>query len=85
MVREYLPALDEGRVQGGASGRRISPTDPQASYTAGHRARDVCACSTNDLADIKHGIIVDVEATTANRAAEVNSARTIACPWNFNA
>jgi transposase len=76
-VREYLEALDAGRAQAGASGRRISPTDPEASYTAAHRARGVYAYSTNYLADIKHGIIVDVEATTANRAREVESAQTM--------
>jgi len=76
-VREYLQALDGGRAQVGASGRRISPTDPQASYTAAHRARGIYAYSTNYLADIQHGIIVDVEATTANRAEEVNSAKTM--------
>jgi len=45
-VREYLEALDNGEAQGGASGRRISPTDPAASYTAAHRARGVYAYST---------------------------------------
>ncbi len=33
-VREYLAALEEGSAQVGATGRRISPTDPAASYTA---------------------------------------------------
>jgi transposase len=76
-VGEYLEALDEGRAQVAASGRRISPTDPESSYTAAHRARGVYAYSTNYLADIQHGIIVDVEGTTANRAREVESARTM--------
>jgi len=32
-VRENLEALEEDRAQANASGRRISPTDPAASYT----------------------------------------------------
>jgi hypothetical protein len=70
-VHEYLDALEEGSAQAGASGRRTSPTDPAASYTAAHRAKGVYAYSTNYLVDTDHGIIVDVEATTANRAREV--------------
>jgi len=64
-VREYLSAQEEDRAQAGASGRRISPIDPAASYTAAHRAKGVYAYSTNYLVDTDHGIIVDVEATTA--------------------
>ncbi|MEJ2094959.1 MAG: IS1182 family transposase [Gammaproteobacteria bacterium] len=74
-VREYLEALDEGSAQVGASGRRISPTDPAASYTAAHRAKGVYAYSTNYLVDIRHGIIMDTEATPANLAREVDSTR----------
>jgi transposase len=74
-VREYLSALEEDRAQAGASGRRISPIDPVASYTAAHRAKGVYAYSTNYLVDTDHGIIVDVEATTANRSREVESSR----------
>jgi transposase len=76
-VREYLSALEEDRAQAGASGRRISPTDPAASYTAAHRAKGVYAYSTNYLVDTDHGIIVDVEATTANRSREVESTKTM--------
>ena len=57
------------------SGRRISPTDPAASYTAAHRAKGIYAYSTNYLVDTDHGIIVDVEATTANRAREIESTK----------
>jgi transposase len=76
-VREYLEALDEGSAQAGASGRKVSPTDPAASYTAAHRARGVYAYSTNYLVDTDHGIIMDVEATTANRTREVESTKTM--------
>jgi transposase len=76
-VREYLEALEEDRAQAGPSGRRISPTDPEASYTAAHRARGIYAYSTNYLVDTDHGIIVDVEATTANRSKEVESTKAM--------
>jgi transposase len=76
-VREYLEALDKGDAQAAASGRRISPTDPAASYTAAHRARGIYAYSSNYLVDTDHGIIVDVEATTANRSWEVESTKTM--------
>ena len=76
-VREYLQALDKGEAQVGASGRRISPTDPAASYTAAQRAKGIYAYSTNYLVDTDHGIIVDVEATTANRSREVESTKTM--------
>lgn len=66
MVREYLPALDEGRVQGGASGRRISPTDPAASYTAAHRARGSYVYSTHVLVDTDHGISVAAAIISVN-------------------
>ena len=70
-----LRCMAEGLV--GASGRRISQTDPEASYTAAHRARGIYAYSTNYLVDTDHGIIVDVEATTANRSREVESTKTM--------
>ena len=76
-VREYLEALEEGSAQVGASGRRISSTDPAASYTTAHRARGIYAYSTIYLIDTDHGIIVDVEATTANRACEVESTKSM--------
>ena len=76
-VREYLSALEEDRAQAATSGRRISPTDPAACYTAAHRAKGVYAYSTNYLVDTDHGIIVDVEATTANRSREVESTKAM--------
>ena len=76
-VREYLAALEEGSAQVGATGRRISPTDPAASYTAAHRARGIYAYSTNYLIDTDHGIIMDVEPSTANRTQEAESTKTM--------
>ena len=76
-VREYLTALEEDRAQAATSGHRISPTDPAASYTAVHRSKGVYAYSTNYLVDTDHGIIVDVDATTANRSREVESTKAM--------
>ena len=56
----------------------ISPTDPAARYTASaNLGRCCCAHPDNPLAiDLKHAVIVDVEATTTIRQAEVGAAKT---------
>jgi len=73
-VREYLEAIDEDVIKT-QSTRKISPTDPAASYTAAPGGPAFYAYSTNYLADTDHGIIVDVEPSTANRAQEVESTK----------
>ena len=73
-VREYLEALDEDDSQASSS-RKISPTDPAASYTAAPGGPAFYAYSTNYLADTQHGIIMDVASTTANRRDEVESTK----------
>ena len=75
-VREYLEAIDEDNTQTKAT-RKVSPTDPAASYTAAPGGPAFYAYSTNYLIDTKGGIIMDVEATPANRTFEVDSARTM--------
>ncbi len=72
-VREYLEALDEGAKPA----RRISMTDPAARWTAAPGGPAFFAYSTNYLVDTEAGVIVDVEATTANRNDEVASAKTM--------
>ena len=57
--------------------KRISPTDPAARYTAAANSAPVYAYSDNYLVDLKHAVIVDVEATTAIRQAEVGTAKTM--------
>jgi hypothetical protein len=47
---------------------RISQADPGASYTAAPGGPAFYAYSDNYLIDTAHGIIMDVEATTANKA-----------------
>ncbi len=76
-VREYLEALDEDALPTNQLARKVSATDPAASYTAAPGGPAFYAYSTNYLVDTDHGIIVDVEPTTANRAQEVESTKTM--------
>jgi transposase len=76
-VREYLEAIDKDDALSGTSTRKVSPTDPAASYTAAPGGPAFYAYSTNYLADTDHGIIVDVEPSTANRAQEAETTRTM--------
>ena len=78
-IEEYLAALDDAAF-GGASDvtpRYLSPTDPAARWTAATRGPAVFAYSANYLIDLDHAIIVDVEASSAIRTAEVSAARTM--------
>src|SRR5579863_2305678 len=78
-VAEYLSVLDDAAF-GGATPvepKAISPTDPAARYTAAADAPAVYAYSDNYLIDLKHAVIMDVEATTAIRQAEVGAAKTM--------
>jgi len=72
-VKEYLSVLDAGAEPA----KRISLTDPQARWTAALDAPAFFAYSDNVLADVKAGIILDVEATPAHRTSEVNSTKTM--------
>ena len=76
-VREHLEGLDEDDSQAGKSARKISPTDPAASYTAAPGGPAFYAYSTNYLLDNEHGIIMDVESTKANRTQEAESTKTM--------
>ncbi len=75
-VREYLQALD-GEPLAQVMPKNISLTDPQARWTAAPGGPAFYAYSTNYLVDVEHGVIVDVEATPANRAVEVESTKTM--------
>jgi len=74
-VREYLAALDAGELPEAAP-KKISLTDPMARWTAA-TGPAFYAYSTNYLADIAYGVIVDVEATHAHRIPEVESTRVM--------
>jgi hypothetical protein len=78
-VREYLAVLDDAAF-GAATPvvpKFISPADPAARWTAAYGGQAFFAYATNYLIDLKHAVIMDVEATTAVRQAEVGAARTM--------
>jgi transposase len=75
-VREYLEALDEEALAGTLP-RRISLTDPQSSWTGATGDQPFFAYSTNYLIDTEHGVILDVEATSVNHTAEVDSTKVM--------
>ncbi|OAJ52844.1 transposase [Paraburkholderia ginsengiterrae] len=85
-VREYLEELEVANPAGTEAAnttetltqpKRISLTDPAAHWTAAKGSPAFFAYSTNCLIDLQAGIIVDVEATPANRSHEVESTRTM--------
>src|SRR4051812_8469126 len=76
-VHEYLAVLDDAAF-GAATEvipKFVSPADPAARWTGAHGGQAFFAYSTNYLIDTDHAIIVDVEATTAIRQAEVLAAK----------
>jgi transposase len=73
-VREYLDALED---EPQAQPRKLSLTDPEARWTAAPGGPAFYAYSTNYLIDVENGVIVDVEATPANRAMEVESMKAM--------
>jgi transposase len=78
-VTEYLAVLDDAAF-GGATPvepKFVSPTDPAARWTAARGGPAVYAYADNYLIDLKHAVIMDVEATTAVRQAEVTAAKTM--------
>ncbi|KRB67718.1 IS1182 family transposase [Noviherbaspirillum sp. Root189] len=74
-VREYLAALEKVNPLPEAP-KYISLTDPATSWTA-IAGPGMFAYSTNYLVDVKAGIIVDVEPSSSNHAAEANATRTM--------
>jgi transposase len=76
-VEEYLAVLDNAAF-GAATDvapKFLSPADPAARWTGAHGGQAFFAYSTNYLIDADNAIIVDVEATTAIRQAEVLAAK----------
>jgi transposase len=76
-VKEYLAVLDDAAF-GAATDvvpKFVSPADPAARWTGAHGGQAFFAYSTNYLIDADNAIIVDVEATTAIRQAEVLAAK----------
>jgi hypothetical protein len=78
-VAEYLSVLNDAAF-GGATPvepKAISPTDPAARYTASANSVAGYAYSDKYVIDLKHAVIMDVEATTTIRQAEVGAAKTM--------
>ena len=74
-VREYLAVLDDAAF-GAATPvvpKFVSPADPAARWTGANGGLAFFAYCNNYLIDLKHAVIVDVEATTAIRQAEVTA------------
>jgi transposase len=74
-VREYLAVLDDAAF-GAATPvvpKFISPADPGSRWTGANGGLAFFAYCTNYLIDLKHAVIVDVEASTAVRQAEVTA------------
>jgi len=78
-IAEYLEALHEdgSSIAPPTPPKRVSQTDPLARWTCAPGGPAYYAYSTNYLIDTEAGIILDVEATPANRAQEVASTRTM--------
>jgi transposase len=76
-VREYLAVLDDAAF-GAATPvvpKFISIADPASRWTGANGGLAFFAYCTNYLIDLKHAVIMDVEATTAVRQAEVTAQR----------
>jgi len=76
-VNEYLALLDDAAFGAATevTPKFIAPADPATRWTAAHRGPAFFAYSANYLIDTNNAIIVDVEATTAIRQAEVLAAK----------
>jgi transposase len=75
-VSEYLEGIEaDGRPE--TMRKNISITDPAAEWTCAPGGPAFFAYSTNYLVDVRVGVIVDVEATSAHRTKEVNATRTM--------
>jgi hypothetical protein len=78
-VREYLDVLDDA-AWGAASDTQpklVSRSDPASQWTGALKGLAFFAYATNYLIDLKHAVIVDVEATRAIRTAETGAVRTM--------
>jgi len=78
-VEEYLAVLDDAAF-GGATPvvpKYLAPADPASRWTGANGGMAFYAYSTNYLIDLKHAVIVDVEASTAIRQAEVTACKTM--------
>ncbi|MGQ0674043.1 MAG: transposase [Hyphomicrobium sp.] len=78
-IDEYLAVLDDAAFGAATevTPKFLSPADPAARWTGAHGGQAFFAYSANYLIDLDHAVIVDVEASTAVRQAEVTAAKTM--------
>jgi transposase len=78
-IDEYLAVLDDAAFGAATqvTPKYLSPADPAARWTGAHGGLAFFAYSTNYLIDLDNAIIVDVEASTAIRQAEVAATKTM--------
>ncbi len=78
-IDEYLAVLDDAAFGGATpvTPKFISPADPASRWTGANKGLAFFAYCTNYLIDLDHAVIVDVEASTAVRQAEVTAACTM--------
>lgn len=74
-AKEYLDRLDT--ITQNFTPKYMSLSDPSSTWTAAPGGPAFFAYCTNYLIDLKAGIIVDVEATTVNKTAEVEATQTM--------
>jgi len=78
-VREYLAALesDNPPINPKQKPKAMSPADPSAAWTTRGRNKVMFGYSLNYLIDMKHAVIVDVEATPTRITKEVDATETM--------
>ena len=78
-VEEYMAVLDDAAFGAATqvTPKFISPADPAARWTGAHGGQAFFAYSANYLIDLDYAVIVEVEASTAVRQAEVKAAKTM--------
>jgi transposase len=78
-IDEYLAVLDDAAFGAATpvTPKFISPADPASRWTGANKGLAFFAYATNYLIDLEHAVIVDVEASTAVRQAEVTAACTM--------
>ena len=76
-VDEYLAGLDDAAFGAATevTPKFISPADPAARWTGARGGQAFFAYCANYLIDLDHAVIVDVEASSAVRQAEVIAAK----------
>ena len=73
-IDEYFAVLDDAAF-GAATLAHVADRPGRALYTSAHGGQAQFCYATNYLVDVQNAVIVDVEASTAVRQAEVTAAK----------